>query len=68
MAPEVLGTDGYSFSRDIWSCGVVLFTLLVGHALFTGDTEIEICASILKADVPTLITQATNDLHLTPDA
>lgn len=41
MAPEVLAAS-YSEKCDVWSCGVVMYVLLAGHAPFTGDSEEEI--------------------------
>ena len=39
MSPEVITQKGYSFSADIWSLGVMLFELVVGHLPFAEDEE-----------------------------
>ena len=41
MAPEVSFGRGKDFSRDIWSCGVVLFMLLTSKSLFGGHYKDE---------------------------
>ena len=30
LAPEILSKNGYSYPRDLWSCGVILFGMLTG--------------------------------------
>ena len=60
----ILGTAGYMAPgqargklvdrrADIWAFGVVLFEMLTGEKLFTGETAPEIMASVLK-DAPNL--------------
>jgi hypothetical protein len=57
----ILGTAGYmspeqakgrpADSRsDIWAFGVVLFEMLTGRAMFTGESVVEILGSVLKAE------------------
>eukprot|EP01080_Neovahlkampfia_damariscottae_P009125 gene9125-1214_t len=39
VAPEVILGDEYSFPADIWSLGIIMFTLLCGYSPFDGDSE-----------------------------
>lgn len=41
IAPEVIVND-YNEKCDIWSCGIILYTLLCGYPPFTGSTNKEI--------------------------
>jgi len=47
IAPEVL-KNSYNEKCDIWSCGVILYTLLFGRPPFYGKTESEVEEKILK--------------------
>jgi serine/threonine protein kinase/Tol biopolymer transport system component len=48
MAPEQAKGKAVDRRADIWAFGVVLFEMLTGQALFTGDSTTEIIASALK--------------------
>ena len=34
MAPEIVGSEMYDFSVDIWSLGILLYELIMGHSPF----------------------------------
>jgi calcium/calmodulin-dependent protein kinase I len=38
VAPEIFYGEGYSYKADMFSLGVVLFNLLTGCFLFSGET------------------------------
>ena len=39
MAPEVIREEQSDFKRDIWSLGVVLYTLLSAHTPFSRSSD-----------------------------
>nr|CAB59634.1 Ca2+/calmodulin-dependent protein kinase II [Suberites domuncula] len=39
LSPEVLNKQPYSYTVDIWACGVVLYILLVGYPPFWDDNQ-----------------------------
>ncbi|BES93980.1 ribosomal protein S6 kinase [Nesidiocoris tenuis] len=54
VAPEVLKRQGYDAACDIWSLGILLYTLLAGRTPFTNSPE----------DTPTDILQRIGDSKL----
>lgn len=43
IAPEVFGQAGYDETVDWWSCGVILFEMLVGYPPFFSDEPSTTC-------------------------
>jgi len=54
IAPEMLQTQQYSISIDVWAMGIMLFELLAGHRPFTGNDVMERFNAILKQPAPDL--------------
>ena len=50
MSPEQAAGRPADKRSDIWSFGVVLFEMLTGQRLFTGETVSHVLASVLKTD------------------
>ena len=50
MSPEQAKGKPVDKRADIWAFGVVLFEMLAGRQLFTGETVSEILASVLKSE------------------
>jgi serine/threonine protein kinase len=65
VAPEVLQEDGYDgFKADLWSCGVILYVMLVGKLPFSNKDMQQLFEQIKKAAYPPSphIPEEANDL------
>jgi TolB-like protein/Tfp pilus assembly protein PilF len=54
MSPEQACGAQVDATTDIWSLGVVLYEMVTGHTLFTGDTPGEVMSAILEKEPPPL--------------
>jgi Tol biopolymer transport system component len=50
MAPEQAAGRPVDRRADVWAFGVVLFEMLTGRPLFTGETASEVLASVIKEE------------------
>lgn len=50
IAPEVLRGEPYSFSADWWSCGILLYEMLVGKTPFYSSDRVELYKLVLRGD------------------
>jgi TolB-like protein/cytochrome c-type biogenesis protein CcmH/NrfG len=61
MAPEQLRGETVDARSDLFALGIILYELSTGRQPFTGDTSIEVSASILR-DTPQPLTRVRADL------
>ncbi len=50
MAPEILRSEKYEVSSDLWSVGCILYQCLVGRAPFVVSTHFELLKRLEKED------------------
>lgn len=50
-APEILRRTGHSFPADLWSLGVITYTILCGYSPFRAEDRDELIAETCRADV-----------------
>jgi len=48
VAPEILLRNGYDTQSDMWSVGIIIYSLLSGGLPFTGKTHLELFKAIVK--------------------
>lgn len=51
IAPEVIESRDYRIANDMWSVGVIAFTLLSGLAPFDGENDDEILANVVNKTI-----------------
>ena len=51
MAPEIVGSEKYDCSVDIWSLGILLYELLMGHSPFSSKKDNNIMIKIKLHDL-----------------
>ena len=51
MAPEIVGSEKYDCSVDVWSLGILLYELLMGHSPFKSKKEKNIMIKIKLHDL-----------------
>lgn len=50
-APEILRRIGHSFPADLWSLGVITYTILCGYSPFRAEDRDDLIAETCRADV-----------------
>ena len=50
LSPESVQSSTFSYASDLWSVGVIMYELWVGHCPFTGATPTELINSITDSD------------------
>lgn len=63
-APEMIKGEGYSFPRDWWSVGIMIYQMIVGELPFMAHDQMGIFVKILMEDVeyPDFVDFATREI------
>lgn len=61
MAPEQLAGEGVDGRSDLFSLGVILYTMVVGHSPFQGDSATTVCFKVANREP---VPASALDLHL----
>ena len=51
MAPEIVESEKYDFSVDVWSLGILLYELIMGHSPFRAERDANIMVKIKLHDL-----------------
>eukprot|EP00656_Telonema_subtile_P055543 TRINITY_DN8638_c0_g1_i2.p1 TRINITY_DN8638_c0_g1~~TRINITY_DN8638_c0_g1_i2.p1 ORF type:complete len:372 (+),score=73.98 TRINITY_DN8638_c0_g1_i2:456-1571(+) len=51
LAPEIVRSEGYTRSVDLWASGVILYELHCGRQPFLGHTQDEVFEAIMEAEL-----------------
>ena len=51
MAPEIMGSEKYDFGVDVWSLGILLYELIMGHSPFRSKKDRNIVIKIKMHDL-----------------
>eukprot|EP01126_Amoeba_proteus_P061761 TRINITY_DN8320_c0_g1_i1.p1 TRINITY_DN8320_c0_g1~~TRINITY_DN8320_c0_g1_i1.p1 ORF type:complete len:290 (+),score=41.23 TRINITY_DN8320_c0_g1_i1:129-998(+) len=65
ISPEVARGDEYvGMQSDIWSCGIILYTMVTASVPFQGDSPVEILRKVVKRDflMPSNLSSDLQDL------
>jgi eukaryotic-like serine/threonine-protein kinase len=60
MAPEQLSGEGVDARSDLFSLGVILYTMLTGYRPFQGNSATTVCFKIVHHE-PVLVTSFDSD-------
>lgn len=64
MSAEMIAGKPYSFSTDLWSLGIILYDMLLGHPPFRGKNRAQLQKRILndKIKLPSYLDSSTHSV------